>query len=354
MTGTIEHLLARPVSFLDPAGPMADIAISSRVRLARNLAGHRFPRTADQEEKIQICGKVIKAANSTKALGSPDDVMEFHPEQMSKDERDILLERRLVSSAFTTSPEGTALLVCPQERCSIMINEEDQLRIQTIRPGFQLDAAWQEINCIDDALGAELDYAFDPKLGFLTSCPTNVGTGLRASVMLHLPALCFAGRINQTVQGINKLRLAVRGIYGEGSDNRGNLFQISNQVTLGESEERIIAGLSNVIKQIICHEREVRKQLATTDSNTLLDHVGRAYGVLRHSYKLSFDEALQSLSAVRLGVDMGMFNSLTVNDVNELFIAVAPAHLRKLSGSFTDSDGENVLRAEICRNKLKK
>lgn len=348
----VDQLLKNPVSFLDDSGPDDDIAISSRIRLARNINKYPFPSAASPEIMQEICENVSRAAESAAALGGKD-VLVFYPSDMSPLDRQILLERRLASKEFIRTPESRRLFVCPDEGCSLMINEEDQLRIQTIRPGFQLREVWKSINRIDDDLSSNLQYAFDEQLGYLTSCPTNVGTGMRASVMLHLPGLVLTGQIAPTIQGISKLHLAVRGIFGEGSDNCGNLYQISNQNTLGESELKIIDELDSVIRQLIQQEKNARRSLLENDRYNILDHVGRSYGLLRHSYKLGFEEAMQSLSGLRIGVDMGLFNSIDIHKVNELFIGIGPAHLQKnASGVLTDSEVD-IMRATLCREKLR-
>ena len=355
MIGRIEDLLARPVSFLDNTASSGDgIAISSRVRLARNLAHHRFPCSADAAEKQEICKMVSSAVKDSKILDFDEECSEFELALLDETERRVLLERRLASSEFISGDTaGKMLMVCPKERCSIMINEEDQIRMQSIRPGFQLPEVYEEICGIDDALSMQLDYAFDEQLGYLTSCPTNVGTGMRASVMLHLPGLVLSGQIAPTIHGINKLHLAARGIFGEGSENLGNLFQISNQSTLGESEEKTIKDLASVIEQIICHEKRARQTLLENDRFSLLDYVGRAYGTLRHSYKLTGAEALTSLSGVRLGVELGLFNAIDLAKVNELFIATGQAHLQKNAGHQLNSNARDIVRAQLCREKLR-
>ncbi len=352
MRESIERLLKNPVSFLADAAPDEDIAISSRIRLARNLAGKPFPVSAELETRRAICDEVTEAAAHSGALGCPE-CFRFDPEKMDAIDREILFERRLASRDFLARAGGTRLLVRSDESSSVMINEEDHLRIQTLRPGFQLEAVWQSIDQLDSELAQELDFAFDDRLGFLTSCPTNVGTGMRASVMLHLPGLVLTGQIAPTVQGINKLNLAVRGIYGEGTDNRGSLYQISNQSTLGESEKEIIERISSVISQLIAHEKEARHTLLERDQYGLLDYVGRSYGILRHSYKLTTEEALKSLSGLRIGVDMGLFNSVGIHKVNELFIAIGAAHLQKRAGRELASAERDIQRAALCREKLK-
>ncbi len=353
ITPAMEELINRPVSFLSRGGDTEGVAISTRIRLARNLEQYPFPIAASAEDLAEICQHVTRAAKETKIFGQ-SDAMIFKMSQLSQLDREILQERRLVSKEFLKNPSNRELLVCPQEACSLMINEEDQLRLQSIRPGLQLQQVWKEVSSIDDQLGKHLNFAFDEQLGFLSCCPTNVGTGLRASVMLHLPALCLTGVMPQTIDGINKLRLTVRGVAGEGSKNSGDLFQISNQSTLGESESKIISYLDSVIRQLISHEKNARRQLLEKERYSLLDHVGRAYGLLRHSYSISSEETLQALSGLRLGADLGLFNNIDINKVNELFIATSPGHLQKHFGKELSQSERDVLRASLCRDVLRK
>lgn len=348
----VDQLLKNPVSFLDDSGPDDDIAISSRIRLARNIKGYPFPSAASAQNLKEISTVVTAAVKASGAIGK--ETMYFLPENLSETDRKLLLERRLVSPDFIRTPQNRVLFVCGKENCSLMVNEEDQLRIQTIRPGFQLQEVWKHISKIDDDLGKHLEYAFDEQLGYLTSCPTNVGTGMRASVMLHLPGLVLTDQIASTVHGIGKLHMAVRGIFGEGSDNCGNLFQISNQCTLGESETKIIDGLTAVIKQLILQEKYARRKLLDNDRYAILDNVGRSYGLLRHSYKISFKEAMDCISGLRFGVDMGLFTTLTIRDVNELFIAIGSAHLQKTHNGELSETEIDILRAECCRKLLEK
>ena len=349
----VENLLNRPVTFLNESAPDTQIAISTRIRLARNLAEHRFPSTATDEELTAICDTVTAAAKKTTPF-SKRNAMCFTPSELDEIDRSILLERRLASPEFFTALSGRRILVCPQEACSLMINEEDHLRLQVIRPGLQLHKTWQEINKLDDQLGTELDFAFDDQFGFLTSCPTNVGTGLRASVMLHLPALVLTGQMEPTLKGLSKLRIEVRGVYGELSDKSGNLFQISNQVTLGESESRIIDALELIVKQIIDCELRTRKKLLQSDYNPLLDQIGRAYGRLRYCYTLSEKEALDSLSGLRLGVDLGLFKDVNIAMVNEMFTGIMCGHLQKRYGKKLTQSECDIFRAVFCREKLRR
>jgi protein arginine kinase len=218
---------------------------------------------------------------------------------------------------------------------------------------MQLRQVWKEINQLDDTLAQNLKYAFDDQLGFLTSCPTNVGTGMRASVMLHLPALVLSGQIDQTINGIAKLNMAVRGIFGEGSEHLGALFQISNQSTLGESEPHIIENLEQVIKQLVICEKHTRRELMDQKRNFLLDHIGRAYGLLKYSYTLTEKEALNALSGLRLGVYLELFREVSIRKVNELLIDLSPAHLRKKAGVELSNAECDEFRASYCREKLR-
>ncbi len=351
MTGRVEELLRNPAGILEAGAPGEDIAISSRIRLARNIAGRNFPRAATADERRELCALVEAAAPDLSLLGG-DQALVFDPERMERLDREILVERHLASLDFIGHPEGARLVVRPDERCSLMVNEEDELRIQSLRPGFQLHEAWTEASALDDELGRVFKYAFDEKLGFLTACPTNVGTGLRASVMLHLPGLVLTGQIAAAIQAVNKLNLAVRGLFGEGSDNRGNMFQVSNQSTLGESEQQIIDRLGAVISQLISREQNTRKLLLERDQSGVLDVIGRSYGVLRHSHRLGSEEAMKCLSGVRVGVDMHLFKQLDIGRVNEMFMAIGPAHLQKQAGRELSSAERDVCRAALCREHL--
>jgi protein arginine kinase len=234
-----------------------------------------------------------------------------------------------------------------------MINEEDHLRMQSIRPGLQLKSTFKLLDKVDSALENRLDFAFHPKLGYLTACPTNVGTGMRASAMVHLPALVLSEQVNQIIQAVNKIGLAVRGLYGEGTEAMGNLFQVSNQTTLGEKEEDIIGRLNRVIAHIIEHEQNARKILIQKKPGTLLDHVGRAYGILTHAYSMASKEALNLLSFMKLGIDLGFFPEECQVPVDQLFMETQPAHLQIGTQQKLSAEERDSLRAQIIRDKLK-
>ena len=345
-----EELLRNPLSWLADSGPDDDIAISTRIRLARNFSETPFPIAGNQDALLQVRELAGQAILNSEALVDP---MEFELPALSDTEKRLLLERRLISRDMLNPNPASVLLADRDESLAVMINEEDHLRIQALSPGFQLESVWQRINQFDDVLASRIPYAFDPRLGFLTSCPSNLGTGMRASVMLHLPGLVMAGQIAAVKQALGKLGLAVRGFYGEGSENFGNLFQISNQSTLGESEPQILERISSIVKQIIIHEKQSRQVLLDQKQSFLLNQVGRAYGILRHGYMISSEEALNSLSALRLGVDMKMFSSVDIHTVNELFLSVQPSHLQIAEHKELSQEERDTARATLIRETLK-
>jgi protein arginine kinase len=345
----IGGILKKQVSWLTKQGPDSDIAISSRIRLARNIKGIPFPVQADSLQLNETVDIVhLSLVNSPLFADSEC----FDMSQLSQLEADILFERHLISKEFSKKRKGSSLVINAEADISLMINEEDHLRIQCILPGFQFDETWSQIDAVDTELSRLISYEFDPELGFLTSCPSNLGTGMRASVMVHLPALSIAGFSDAIVQSIFKMGFTVRGLSGEGSANLGNLFQISNQSTLGETEDSIIKRLSHIVQQIIKHERNARKKLLETRKNYLLDKIGRAFGILRYSYLLSTPEALESLSMLKLGVDMNIISSVDINTVNKLFITSQPAHLQNYLKSEMNSEKRDEVRAELFRKTL--
>ena len=351
MNNPIDRLILKRVSWLADSGPDDDIAISTRIRLARNLKDTLFPIAAPDETLRKNVLAIHLASEKANSLKDPY-FMEM--QQLNELDRAILFERRLISLDFSIRPRFSALILSANENLSVMINEEDHIRMQAIHSGLQLLSVWDRINKFETSLSEQIPFAYDKNLGFLTSCPTNVGTGMRASVMLHLPGLALAKQVQPLIQGVNKLGLAVRGIFGEGTDNLGNLCQISNQSTLGESEVDIIKRLEMVIAQIINHEKNARSKLLETSKNLLLDHIGRAYGSLKYSYIISSKEALNSLSMLRLGVDMGVIKTVDIHTVNELFILAQPAHLQKYAGKALSQKERDVMRADMIREKLKR
>src|SRR5213595_1738319 len=285
-------------------GPHHQIVISSRVRLARNLRNRAFPGWAKKAERISILDLIRPRVEE---LTEMQDSFSESLQELSALERQVLVERHLISREHAAKSVGSAVIMNRKQTLSVMVNEEDHLRMQSIRSGLQLRQAFKLVDKVDSALEAKLDFAYDAKLGYLTACPTNVGTGMRASAMLHLPGLVLSDLINQVIQAVNKIGLAVRGLYGEGTEAMGNLFQISNQTTLGEKEDEIVSRLSKVIETIIEKEHDSRQMLIQKKSNTLWDQIGRAYGVLTFAHAMTSKEALNLLSIMKLGVDLGAF-----------------------------------------------
>lgn len=331
-------------------GPENHIVITSRIRFARNLRGKPFPGWARSAERVAVLEEIRPCVE---ALPEMEGESFFEMMQdLNALEKQVLVERHLVSREHAAKGRGSAVAISASQSLCILINEEDHLRMQAIQAGFQLEAAYKQLCAVDDVLGDALEFAFDPKWGYLTACPTNLGTGLRASVMVHLPALVLSNQIGQVIQAVNKIGLAVRGLYGEGTEAMGNLFQISNQTTLGESEEEIIKRLSKVVATVIRHEQNARESLAESRPRMLMDQVGRAFGILGHAYSMASKEALNLLSHIRLGIDLGVFEESTRQLVDELFIETQPAHIQKSTRRKLAADQRDALRAEIIREKL--
>ncbi len=346
---SIHNILTNTGEWLRSEGPHHQIVVSSRVRLARNLRGFAFPGWAKKTERLTILDAVKPAVE---ALPDMADAYSVYSQDLSALEKQVLVERHLISREHAAKGVGSAVVMNRKQTLSIMINEEDHLRMQAIRSGLQLKSVFKMIDKADSELEARLDFAFHPQLGYLTACPTNVGTGMRASAMVHLPGLVMGEQINQVIQAVNKIGLAVRGLYGEGTEALGNLFQISNQTTLGEKEEDIVARLHKVIEQVIEKEQNARAILLQKHSTRLLDHVGRGYGVLRHAHSMSSKEALNLLSYIKLGIDLGFFPEDWRLPTDALFIETQPAHLQKGSQQKLAADERDALRADIIRAKL--
>ena len=350
MPFTVDNLLSAHAEITDSAETMCPVVLMTRIRLARNLARRPFPGRAKPEERdhvLQACREALQSTNSLKRSLSVT-VGELDPLQ-----RQVLVERHLISRELSGSEEGSGAIINRDQSVSVMINEEDHLRIQVLRTGFQLRKAWTTINALDSALEKRLDYAFSPNLGYLTACPTNLGTGMRASAMMHLPALVIAGHMEKVVRAVNQLGMVVRGLFGEGSDASGSVFQISNQTTLGESESGIVKRLQSVLQTIVENELNARDKLIEQDAHKLPDKIGRAYGTLRHGHVLTSSEAMNHLSLVRLGVDLGYFPSENRRVVDRLFIEAQPGHVHYASGrDKLQSEERDVLRATRMRSEF--
>src|SRR6478752_967075 len=346
----IQNILTSPGEWLRGEGPHHQIVVSSRVRLARNLRSFAYPGWAKKAERQQILDTIKPRVEE---LPEMTDAHSVFSHDLSALEKQVLVERHLISREHAAKGVGSAVVMNRKQTLSIMINEEDHLRMQAIRAGLQLKNVFKMIDKVDSALEDKLDFAFHPQLGYLTACPTNVGTGMRASAMVHLPALVLSEQINQVIQAVNKIGLAVRGLYGEGTEALGNLFQVSNQTTLGEKEDDIINRLNKVIEQIIEHEQNASGTLLQKKPTTLLDHIGRGYGILRHAYSMNSKEALNLLSFMKLGIDLGFFPEEWRVPNDELFMETQPAHLQKGSQQKLAAEERDALRAQIVRKKLR-
>jgi protein arginine kinase len=347
----LSRFIANSGEWLSGDGPNRSVVVSSRVRLARNVANKPFPGWAKKAERIEVL-KLVKEA--VEALPEMKDAFSENLEALSSLEKQILVERHLISREHAAKGVGSAVVMNAPQTLSFMVNEEDHLRMQAICCGLQLEKVFALITQADSELEPMLDFAFHPRLGYLTACPTNVGTGMRASAMLHLPALVLSEQMNKIINSVNKIGLAVRGLHGEGTEAMGNLFQVSNQTTLGESEETIIARLNKVIEQIIEHEHNARRLLLQRRPVMLLDQIGRAYGVLNHAQSIASKEALNLLSTIKLGVDLGLFPEAHRFPVDELFIETQPAHLQKgAHAQKMSAEERDTLRAALIRAKLK-
>lgn len=346
----LDDLLKQPTEWLKGTGPNAEIVLSSRIRLARNLAKYPFSHRAKKTSQEEVMKTVQEGLTQCASLDS--QLTFFRIGELDELDRQFLLERHLISRELMSQPEFKAVAIRPDEVVSIMVNEEDHLRVQVMQSGFNLQEAWKLIDAIDDEMSAVLEFAYLPEWGYCTACPTNTGTGLRASVMLHLPALVITKQVNKVLQAIAKLSLTARGFYGEGTEASGNLFQISNQVTLGQAEDELIDNIERILKQIIEHEQTARDTLYNQDQMRLADRIGRAYGTLKSAHIISSNETLDLLSAVRLGVDMGLITNIDRQAINELFLMIQPAHLQKLEQRKLTVAERDAKRAALIRKHL--
>lgn len=334
-------------------GPDSEIVISSRIRIARNVSTYPFPMLSTNQQSKEVLDQVTASLNNDDlSTISHFDLLLLT--DLSELEKRVLVEKHLISPNLANESRNGAVILSKNESVSIMINEEDHLRIQCLCPGFQIKEAWDLASQIDDVFESQVEYAFDERRGYLTSCPTNVGTGIRASVMMHLPALVLSQQINRILSAITQVGLAVRGLYGEGSEAIGNLFQISNQITLGQSEEEIIDNLYSVARQIIEHEKAARDKLLYESRPRIVDRVMRSYGILSHAAIMDSKEAAQRLSDVRLGIDLGIITDVSVNVMNELMVMTQPGFLQQLSGEKLSADDRDLRRAELIRERLSK
>ena len=345
----LDDLATTAGEWLRGSGPEADIVMSSRVRLARNLADFPFISRATAQDR----GRIERILHErTLAIAGETDLLYVNVSQLEKVDRQFLVERHLISREHAEGQGTRAVAIDSHETFSLMINEEDHLRIQVMQSGLNLTSVWEQINRIDDLIEQKVTYAFHERLGYLTACPTNVGTGMRVSVMLHLPALVITRQIDKVFRSLQKISLAVRGLYGEGSQAMGDFYQISNQVTLGRTESELIRQVSDIVPVIIDYERQARDFLIKESHENLHDRVSRAYGILRTAQTISSEETMHLLSSVRMGVNLGLIHDLNIPTINELFIRTQPAHLQKLTGGELDTADRNIERARYLRRHL--
>jgi len=345
----ISDLCDHTGEWLRGAGPESDIVISTRIRLARNLTQFSFLTRITPEQRQELADllreKILEA-------DIDEDVLYVSLEQAPSVDRQFLVERHLISREHAESEGNRGVAFGKSEVVSLMVNEEDHLRMQVIRSGFRLEDTWERTRSVDDALESRLNYAFSSQFGYLTACPTNVGTGMRVSVMLHLPALAMTRQIEKVFNAVARLNLVVRGLYGEGTQASGDLYQISNQVTLGKSEEDIMQTVASVIPRVASYERMARKQLVRESRSQLEDRVWRSYGMLKAARVISSEETMHLLSQVRMGVNLGMIGDLPILTVNQLFVLTLPGHLQKMQGRELGSEERNVVRADFVRQRL--
>lgn len=339
--------------WLRGVGPESDIVISSRVRLARNLADYPFLSRATEsdrasiEQSLQSCIATLKAENKLH-----DGTLYVDVGSLEHLDRQFLVERQLISRELAEANGARAVVIDPTERFSVMINEEDHVRLQVMQSGLNLQSAWEQITQLDDHVEEHVTYAFSERFGYLTACPTNVGTGIRVSVMLHLPGLVITRQIEKVFKSLQKINLAVRGLYGEGSQAMGDFYQISNQITLGLTEEELITKVADIVPVLIEYERQARDFLIRESHETLHDRVSRAFGILRTAQTISSEETMHLLSSVRMGVNLGLIGELEIPTINKLFIHTQPAHLQKIAGAELDSSDRNIERATYLRRHL--
>ncbi|WP_400244803.1 protein arginine kinase [Niallia sp. JL1B1071] len=339
-------------SWMSSDGPDSEIVLTSRIRLARNIQSVKFPLLFSKEE----ADNVIQQVEDSLLKQSDQSIRELELLAMSELntlEKRVLVEKHLISPQLADQSPYGAVILSEDEELSIMINEEDHIRIQCIKPGLQIDEAFKEADSIDDLIEKKIDYAYHTEMGYLTSCPTNIGTGLRASVMMHLPGMVLTQQMSRIIPAIQQLGLVVRGIYGEGSEALGNIFQISNQITLGRSEKDIMEELKSVVTQLIEQEKGARNALAQTSNIQLEDRVFRSYGILRNSRIMETKEAAKCLSDVRLGIDMGYIKNISKSILNELMILTQPGFLQLYAGEQMNPNDRDIRRASLIRERLK-
>lgn len=346
----IEALLGQVGEWLKGVGPDSDVVMSTRVRLARNLSRFPFLTVAPPSLKSEI-ETYVKEKITSVPLAKKVYYLPIH--NMTPLDRTLLIERHLISRELAAFEGERGVALSPDETLSMMVNEEDHLRLQVIRSGLQVTEAWTELSALDDALESELNYAFHPRFGYVTCCPTNIGTGLRASVMLHLPALVLSKQVEKVLQSLQKVNYNIRGFFGEGTSPTGDFFQVSNQISLGRHETKIVEEMRQTIPEIVKVERGLREKLMKEQRSKLEDKVWRAYGTLKHARSVSSDETMELLSSLRLGINLGIITNIPLSAINEIFLQAQPGHLQKMHGRMVESGIRDGLRADMIRERLK-
>jgi protein arginine kinase len=345
----LDQLVDRPSRWLSEAGPNADLVLSTRVRLARNLRDFPFTQRAAEEEMGIVVSRVVSACQSSPSLAGGDFLAMG---ELTELDRQFLAERHLISREMVSEVRPAGLFLATGEGATVMVNEEDHLRLTTVVAGFEIDRAWEAVRRVEEELDSALEFAYSEELGYLTACPTNVGTGMRVSVFVHLPSLVLTKRIRQVLRGISQVGLAVRGFYGEGSEILGNFFQISNQTTLGLSERETIENLEKVTRQVLEAEVRARRVLLKEAHLQIEDKVFRAYGTLSHARVIAAHEVINLVSAVRFGVALGIGPQADLTTLNQLLVLTQPAHLQKLGKREMTEAERNVFRATLVRERL--
>ena len=346
----LDDLINQTSEWLKGTGPESDIAISSRIRLARNIDGFTFVDWSDDKIKQQVIELSKEAVFSSSCM---NDAFYIDMSVLSPIDKQFLIERHLISREHAIETERKAVFIGNGEIASIMVNEEDHLRLQVMQSGIALYEAWAIMTKLEKELERKMKFAFSDEWGYLTACPTNTGTGLRASVMMHLPAIVMTAQINGLIKAVSKLGLTVRGFFGEGTEAVGNFFQVSNQVTMGHGEAETIDNLTRIITQIIAQERGSRDFLREKKKDAIEDKVSRAYATLESAHIITSSETIDLLSLVRLGIGLGMVKGLNRQKLNDLFILIQPAHLQKLAGKELSPSERDIKRAELIKSRLK-
>jgi protein arginine kinase len=344
----IENLLLTVPGWLNPEGPENEIVISSRARLARNVVGFPYVHSAGNDKLCEIVSTVVEAAK----FAGFDSLNFFRNEDLDDLHKNIFIERHLISPNLASQTTNRGVLVLEGERCSILINEEDHLRMQSFRSGFNPVGAWEDVDSIDDRLAKAIPFSFSPAYGYLTACPTNIGTGLRVSILIHLPALVLTKEIQHVIHSAGQIGLSVRGYYGEGTDVIGNLFQISNKSSLGRTEREIIDELVSAVMKIIEYEKKSAETLIKEAKSQIEDKIWRSIGILKSARMLSTNEFMNLSSAVRLGHLLRILDKPNLESLNEMMVLTQPAHLQARQGHLIETMERDMLRAELVRERF--